>query len=226
MVLAAADHQSEDARASLERLCEMYWYPLYAYVRRRVGSAHEAHDLTQDFFTRLLEKDYVATADPERGRFRAFLLTACKHFLSKERDKARAQKRGGNRNRLSLDFASGETRYLEASTDALTAEQLYDRQWAIDLLDRVMRRLETEMRESGKSEWYEQLKMFIVGGANAATYAQVAKPLDTTEAAVKMATHRLRKRYRELLRHEIADTVEHVADIDDEVRCLFATFAR
>jgi len=225
MVLAAGDHQRSDARESLARLCQTYWYPLYAYVRRRVDSEHAAHDLTQEFFARLLEKDYVATADPDRGRFRAFLLTACKHFLSKERDKARAQKRGGGCAPLSLDFASGESRYLAASTDALTAEQLYDRQWAIDLLDRVMRRLESEMKDSGKPEWFDRLKAFIVGGADGTTYAQAAKRLGTTEAAAKMATHRMRKRYRELLRQEIADTVEHVADIEDEVRCLFATFA-
>ncbi|MEO1994516.1 MAG: sigma-70 family RNA polymerase sigma factor [Planctomycetaceae bacterium] len=225
VVLAAGDHQRQDAQNSLARLCETYWYPVYAYVRRRVDSAHEAQDLTQEFFARFVEKDHVAAADPERGRFRAFLLTACKHFLSKERDKARAQKRGGGRIPLSLDFASGESRYLAGLADTLTAEQLYDRQWAIDLLDRVLRHLEIEMRDSGKIEYFDGLKTFIVGGSDSATYAKVAESLGTTEAAAKMATHRMRKRYRELLRQEIADTVEHVADIEDEVRCLFATFS-
>jgi DNA-directed RNA polymerase specialized sigma24 family protein len=225
VVLAAGDHQRDDAQEALTRLCETYWYPLYAYVRRRVDSVHEAQDLTQEFFSRLLEKDYVAAADPERGRFRAFLLTAFKHFLSKERDKARAQKRGGGRAPLSLDLASGESRYMTGPTDTLTAEQLYDRQWTVGILDRIMRRLEGEMRESGKADWFDRLKGFIAGGADGATFAKTAKSLGTTEAAAKMATHRMRKRYRELLRHEIAETVEHVADVEDEVRSLFATFS-
>ncbi len=197
-------------------------------MRRRVDSVHEAQDLAQEFFARLLEKDYVAAADPERGRFRAFLLTAFKHFLSKERDKARARKRGGGRAPLSLDLSSGESRYpryLAGPTDTLTSEQLYDRQWTVALLERVMRRLEEEMRESGKADWFDRLKEFIAGGSDDATYAKAAKSLGSTEAAAKMATHRRRKRYRELLRHEIAETVEHVADIEDEIRGLFTAFS-
>jgi RNA polymerase sigma factor (sigma-70 family) len=226
VVLAAGNHQRDDAQEALTRLCETYWYPLYAYVRRRVESVYEAQDLTQEFFARVLEKDYVAAADPDRGRFRAFLLTAFKHFLSKERDKARAQKRGGGRAPLSLDFASGESRYVAGPAETLTPDQLYDRQWTIALLDRVMRRLEEEMRKSGKAYWFERLKEFIAGGGSEdATYAKTAESLGTTEAAAKMATHRMRKRYRELLRHEIAETVEHVADIEDEIRGLFTAFS-
>ncbi len=200
-MLAAGDHRRDDAQEALTRLCETYWYPLYAYVRRRVDSVHEAQDLTQEFFARLLEKDYVAAADPERGRFRAFLLTAFKHFLS------------------------GESRYGAGPADTLNPEQLYDRQWTIGLLHRVMRRLEEEHRESGKADWFDRLKGFIVGGSDSATYAETAESLGTTEAATKMAAHRMRIRYRALLRHEIAETVEHVADVEDEIRSLFATFS-
>ena len=173
----------------------------------------------------MIEKDYVAAADPDRGRFRAFLLTSFKHFLSKERHKARAQKRGGGRSPLSLDLASGESRYVAGPTDTLTPEQLYDRQWTVALLDRVMRQLEDEMRQSGKADWFDRLKGFIAGGSDDTTYAKTAESLGTTEAAAKMATHRMKKRYRELLRREIAETVEHVADVEDEIRSLFATFS-
>lgn len=225
MVLVAGHNSSPDADAALATLCETYWFPLYAYARRRGHNANEAQDVTQEFFARLIEKDYVAAADPERGRFRAFLLTTFKHFLSKERDKGKAQKRGGGRSPLSLDFASGESRYVTGVTDTLTPEQLYDRQWTVALLDRVMRRLEEEMRESGKADWFDRLKEFIVGSSGGATYAKAAESLGATEAAAKMATHRMRKRYRVLLRREIAETVEHVADVEDEIRSLFATLS-
>lgn len=225
VVLVAGHKSSPDADAALAKLCETYWFPLYAYVRRRGHSVNEAQDLTQEFFARLIEKDYVASADPERGRFRAFLLTSFKHFLSKERDKARAQKRGGGRSLVSLDLALGESRYVAGPTNALTPEQLYDRQWTVTLLDRVMSRLEEEMRESGKADWFDRLKELIAGGSGDATYAKAAESLDTTEAAAKMATHRMRKRHRELLRREIAETIEHVADVEDEIRSLFATFS-
>ncbi|MFP6665730.1 MAG: sigma factor [Pirellulales bacterium] len=225
VVLVAGQTSSPDAEAALATLCETYWFPLYAYVRRRGHDVSQAQDLTQEFFARLLEKDYVAAADPERGRFRAFLLTAFKHFLSKERDKARAQKRGGGRAPLSWDFASGESRYTVEPTDKLTPEQLYDRQWTVALLDRVMRRLQAEMRESGKADWFDKLKGCIAGGTKGATYAEAAASLGSTAAAAKMATHRMRKRYRELLRGEIAETVEHIADVEDEIRALFATFS-
>ena len=225
VVLAAGHKSSPEAGAALARLCEMYWYPLYAYVRRRGNNVDEAQDLTQGFFAQLLEKDYVASADPDRGRFRAFLLTAFKHFLSKQRDKARAQKRGGRRAQFSLDLELGESRYVAGPTDKLTPDQVFDREWTIALLDRVMRRLEAEMRESGKADWFGGLKEFIAGGSTGATYAKIAESLGTTEAAAKMATHRMRKRYRQLLRDEIAETIEHIADIEDEIRCLFTAFS-
>jgi len=224
MVLLAGHKSSPDAAAALATLCATYWFPLYAYVRRG-HNVNEAQDLTQDFFAQLLEKDYVAEADPERGRFRAFLLTSFKHFLSKERGKARAQKRGGGRLPLSLDLDSGESRYVSGPADRLTPEQLYDRQWAVTLLEGVMGRLELEMRESGRGDHFDKLKEFIVSSSQGATYAKTAESLGTTEAAAKMATHRMRKRYRELLRQEVAETIEHVADVEDEIRSLFAIFS-
>jgi RNA polymerase sigma factor (sigma-70 family) len=225
LVLLAGHESSPDAEVALATLCETYWFPLYAYVRRRGYDVNEAQDLTQAFFARLLEKDFVAAADPERGRFRAFLLTSFKYFLSKEQDKAKAQKRGGGRAPLSLDLASGESRYVAGPMDMLTPEQLFDRQWTVALLDRVMERLEVEMRESGKADWFDGLKGFIAGNSDGPTYAKTAESLGATEAAIKMATHRMRKRYRELLRHEIAETVEHVADVEDEIRGLFTAFS-
>ena len=225
LVLAAGDDQNHGSTEALARLCQTYWYPLYAYVRKRVNSHDEAQDLTQAFFCRFIEQDFAATADPDRGRFRAFLLTACRHFLSKERDHARAQKRGGGKLPLSLDFASGESRYVAGPAETLTAEQLYERQWAIALLDRVMHHLEVEMQESGRSDNFDHLKGLLAGSSNNPTYAETASLLGTTEAAARMAVSRMRKRYRELLRQEIAETVEHVSDVDDEVRRLFNTFS-
>ena len=225
VILLAGEEQGSDAEKALATLCETYWFPLYAYIRRRGNSATEAQDLTQEFFATLIDKKFVAAADQERGRFRAFLLTACKHFLSKQRDKARAQKRGGGRKPLSLDLDLGESRYVAEPADTLTPEQLYDREWAVDLLKRVISRLEEEMVKSGKSDWFERIKVFIVAGHEDATYGEVAESLDTTEAAIKMAVHRMRKRYGKLLREEIAETLEHVADVEDEIRALFATFS-
>jgi len=225
VILLAGQEQGSKAEKALATLCETYWFPLYAYIRRRGHSAAEAQDLTQEFFAALIDKKVVAAADQERGRFRAFLLTACKHFLSKQRDKARAQKRGGGRKPLSLDLALGESRYVAEPADTLTPEQLYDREWAVDLLKRVISRLEEEMVKSGKSDWFERLKAFIVAGHENTTYGEVAESLGTTEAAIKMAVHRMRKRYGKLLREEIAETLEHGADVEDEIRSLFATFS-
>jgi len=225
VILLAGQEEGADAEKALATLCETYWFPLYAYIRRRGHSATEAQDLTQEFFATLIDKKYVAAADQERGRFRAFLLTACKHFLAKQRDKARAQKRGGGRKPLSLDLALGESRYVAEPADTLTPEQLYDREWAVDLLKRVISRLEQEMLKSGKSDWFERIKVFIVAGREDTSYGEVAESLGATEAAVKMAVHRMRKRYGKLLREEIAETLEHVADVEDEIRALFTTFS-
>ncbi|MAG93033.1 MAG: RNA polymerase subunit sigma-24, partial [Planctomycetaceae bacterium] len=203
-------------------LCETYWYPLYAYVRRRVLDVNEAHDLTQAFFAELLEKNYVGSATPERGRFRAFLLTAFKHFLSKEWDKAKAQKRGGGRAPIPLDLESADSRICIELPSALTADQLYERQWAVTLLGQTLDRLESELDRDGKASHFEELKGFIIGDHAGTTYADISTRLDMTEAAAKMAASRMRRRYRELLREEIAQTVAGPDDVDDELRNLFA----
>lgn len=219
----AGRRSSPDSRRALESLCEAYWYPLYAYVRRRVSDVNDAHDLTQAFFAELLTKNYVGAAKAERGRFRAFLLTSLKHFLSKERERANAQKRGGGNTSIPLDFESADTRYRIEPTRGLTAEQIYDREWALALLGRILQRLESEAAEAGKSEQFEELKAFLIGEHAGSTYADAAARLNTTEAAVKMAASRLRRRYRELLREEIAETLNAKEDVDDEISNLFAT---
>lgn len=223
LVLSAGREGGVESNAALDRLCRAYWPPLYAYVRRRVADVHEAHDLTQAFFERLLEKRYIAEADPERGRFRAFLITAFKHFLSREWDKANAQKRGGGRTAISFDFAARDAAW-GALQDTLTPERIYERQWAVTLLGRVMQRLRREMERNGKGPQFESLKDFI-GGSGSSSYGAVAAELEITEPAARMAASRLRGRYRELLREEIAQTVASEEDIDAEVRYLFSTFA-
>ena len=209
---------------ALESLCQAYWFPLYAYVRKRVVNVEEARDLTQAFFEQLLEKNYLAEANSERGRFRSFLITAFKHFLSKEWEKARAEKRGGGRVTLSLDFQDGDSRISHEPTCDLTPEQIYEQQWAITLLERVMNRLSSEYEDAGKREQFEHLKDFIIGQYSETTYRDVAEALASTEAAMKMTAHRMRRRYREVLRDEIADLVAAPEDVDEEIRNLFALF--
>lgn len=223
--MTAGDRSSADSRRALESLCAAYWSPLYAYVCRRVSDVNEAQDLTQAFFAELLEKNYVGSATPERGRFRAFLLTALKHFLSKQWDKARAKKRGGGLSPIRLDFASGDSRCSVEPAGGLTAEEVYDRRWAATLLSQVMARLERELAEAGKQTQFRHLKGFIIGQHEGATYADAGEALGTTEAAAKMAVHRMRRRYRRLLREEVAQTVADPSDIDDEIRDLFAAFS-
>jgi RNA polymerase sigma-70 factor (ECF subfamily) len=222
LVLAAGERGSAESERALEMLCRAYWPPLYVYARRRVADVHQAQDLTQGFFARLLEKKFLADADPGRGRFRAFLITAFKHYLSKEWDQARAQKRGGGRVSFPLDFAWHESHSGVAAAD-LSAEQLYERQWAITLLDRVMRRLQREMERAGKGRQFQALKE-LIGGSQETSYQTVAAELGINEAAARMAASRLRGRYRELLRDEIVQTVSTPEEIDDEVRHLFAVF--
>lgn len=223
IVLVAGRRSSPDSRRALQLLCEAYWYPLYAYVRRRVGDVNDAQELTQAFFAELLAKNYVAAAKADRGRFRAFLLTSLKHFLSKQWAKDRAQKRGGGKAPLSLNFESADAQYRIEPARGLTAEQIYDREWAIALLGRIMQRLEEDSVRSGKAEQFEALKDFLIGDHPGATYSDVATRFGMTEAAAKMAAHRLRRRYRDLLRAEIAETVSGAEEVDDEILKLFAT---
>ncbi len=225
VVLSAGQAPSPQAGRALEELCRAYWYPLYAYVRRRGYDVQEAEDLTQEFFARLLAKNYLADVDRTKGRFRSFLLGSLKHFLANEWDRARAAKRGGGQPPLSLDTRTAETRYRSEPADELTPEKLLDRQWALALLDQVLARLQAEFVADGKGAQFSQLKLFLTEGKGTTSYAAVATKLQTTEGAVKVAVHRLRRRYRELLREEISHTVATPAEIDEEIRHLFAVFA-
>jgi RNA polymerase sigma-70 factor (ECF subfamily) len=223
LVLSAARaSETPRAAAALAELCAIYWYPLYAYVRRRNFDVHEAEDLTQEFFARLLEKNYLADVDRRKGKFRAFLLAALKHFLANQWRRTHAQKRGGTRIILSLDANTAESRYrLEPSHD-LTPERLFERQWALTVLDRVLAGLQADWTAHGKEALFDRLKPFLTAQQHSAGYAQVAAELGMTEGAVKTAVHRLRRRYRELLRAEIAQTVAGPEEIDDEIRYLLS----
>jgi len=224
LVVAAADPQRKDARSALVSLCEGYWYPLYAYVRRRGYPADQAQDLTQEFFIRVLEGRYLDCADPEKGRFRAFILTSLKFFLADEADRNRAQKRGGG-NVLSLEISSGEERYQREPAHNQTPERIFERRWALSVLDRVMERLRNEFVHHGRPEHFERLKVFLLGQSDA-PYAALAREMNTSEGALKVAIHRLRKRYRDLFRQEIADTVADPAEVESELRFLAAVLTR
>ena len=222
LVLTARAADSPAAAKALAELCQLYWYPLYAYVRRRGYAPHDAQDLTQEFFARLLEKDYLLAADRQRGKLRSFLLVALNHFLAKERRRANAQKRGGGQVPLSLDFAAGEARYTLEPAHDLTPEKIYERRWAMTVLDRAVARLEAEFDAAGKRAHFDRLKDFLAGGEAATSYAQVAADLGLTEGAVKVAVHRLRRRCRELLQAEIAETVADPGAVEEELRQLVA----
>jgi RNA polymerase sigma factor (sigma-70 family) len=226
VVLAAGGHtDSTSARDALERLCRNYWVPIYAFVRRQGHNPHDAEDLTQEFFARLLEKNYLADADRAKGRFRSFLLASLKHFLANEWDKAKAQKRGGGRVLISIDADAMETAFGAELAHELTADKIFERRWALALLDQVLRRLREEYTCDCKQKQFEQLKQTLTEASRSVPYAEIATRLGTSEGAVKVAVHRLRQRYRELLRAEIADTVASPAEIDDEIRNLFAALA-
>jgi RNA polymerase sigma-70 factor (ECF subfamily) len=226
VVLAARRSDTTRAQAALARLCQTYWYPLYAYVRRRGYEAHDAQDLTQEFFARLLAQNWLAQADRERGRFRTFLLAALSHFLANEWDKARAQKRGGAVQIVPLQLDTAETRYGHEPADPLTPEQCFDRRWALALLDEVLNRLRAEQLAAGTAEMFDALKPCLVGDRQAQPYAELAARLGMTEGAVKVAVHRLRQRYRQLLREEIANTVATPEEVNDEMHHLFAVLSR
>jgi RNA polymerase sigma factor (sigma-70 family) len=220
LVAAAQDPAAPESRQALADLCAAYWYPVYAYVRRRGHNHHQAQDLTQAFFARLLEKNDLAAADRTRGRFRTFLLTACQHFLANRHDHETAKKRGGGRTHVPLDFAGADDRYAREPAHDDTPERLFDRRWALDLLDRTLAELRAEYEESGRGKLFDALKGTLTGGAGEG-YAELADRLGLTEGAVKVAVHRLRQRYRDRLRAVIAETVEKPEDVDDEVRDLF-----
>jgi RNA polymerase sigma-70 factor (ECF subfamily) len=225
IIAAAQGPSSPQAQEALAILCRSYWYPLYAYIRRHGHSAHAAQDLTQGFFATLLEQHTLGVVDRSRGKFRSFLLTSCKHYMSHERGKAQAQKRGGGHRTFSLDFGDAEDRYQSEPAHTLTPEKLYARRWALAMLDQVLGRLRQEFTQKGKGLLFERLRMCLLGDKNALPHGQMGRELNMSEGAVKAAAHRLRQRFRELVREEIAETVDNLQDIEDEIRELFAALA-
>lgn len=221
LVRAARDGSSAQARQALATLCESYWYPLYAFVRRQGYQPADAQDLTQGFFARLIEKQDLGAVDQTKGRFRAFLLASLKHFLMNEWDKARAQKRGGGHTCLTLDFDVAETKYRREPYHGETAEAIFDREWALTLLDQARSQLAAEHRTERQRQQFELLQLFLSGEPRALSYAEAGERIGMTEGAVKVAVHRLRGRFRDLLRAHIRQTVDQDHDIDDEIRDLF-----
>jgi RNA polymerase sigma-70 factor (ECF subfamily) len=226
LVVAAGGKDASASRDALAALCETYWYPLYAFVRRRGVQPAEAQDLTQAFFTELLEKDRLRLADQQRGRFRTFLLASLRNFLHNRWRSAQASCRGGGQRVLSLDLSDAESRYVHEPTGPATPEELFERQWALVLLDNTLAKLRDEYAASGKAALYERLKEHLGGGPEAIAYREIAAEIGTTEAAVKVAAHRLRRRCRQLLRQEIAETVVSSEQVDEELRDLFSVLAR
>lgn len=220
VVLRAGHQSSPDSQDALEQLCRAYWYPLYAYVRRIGHSPEDSEDLTQEFFSRLLEKNALAQAARERGRFRSFLLTSLKNFLTNEYRRGARLKRGGGQLMVSLDRTGAEDRYLAEPTDAATPETLYEQRWALTLLENALARLRAEYAANGRGPLFDLLKDCAWGERNATPYADLATQLDLTEEAVKKAVQRLRQRYRENLRAEIAQTVSTVAEVEEELQHL------
>jgi len=224
VVLSAQDKGSPHTAQALERLCRTYWYPLYAYARRAGHPPADAEDLTQGFFARLLEKDYLKLAAREKGRFRTFLLVSFKRFSANEWNHQHAQKRGGFAPFVSIEQELAESRFAAEPAHQLQPDVLFDRQWAVSLIDRVMERLREEYLASGRARLFECLHGCLARDESALSYAEIAAHLHLTEAAVKMAVHRLRGRYREILRAEIAHTVSAPEEIEEEIRHLFSTF--
>jgi RNA polymerase sigma-70 factor (ECF subfamily) len=225
LVVSAGTRDGADGRAALAALCGAYWFPLYAFARRRGAGPDDAADLVQGFFADLLGRDSIRTASPERGRFRTFLLAAFRHFTSKERDRERAAKRGGGAPVLSLDLADGERRFLAEPTGGETPERLYERRFATTLLARVLAELEDDYA-GDRAELFRVLRPWLVVDGDAPSHAEAAERLGMSEGAVKVALHRMRRRYRDRLRAAIAETVASPDDVDDEIRSLLASLAR
>jgi DNA-directed RNA polymerase specialized sigma24 family protein len=225
VVLAAGGPGSPSADVALEELCRTYWYPLYVYVRHRGYSPADAEDLTQAFFSRFLAKNYLAGLDSNRGRFRAFLLASLKHFLANEWDRSQRQKRGGGAALLSLDYHGADTRYQIDPPDNLSPDKLYDRAWATTLLERVIARLRMENQNEGRAGDFEQLKSYLMVGTDNIPYAAAAAKLAMSEGAVRVAVHRLRRRYRELLQQEIVQTLADPSQAEEEMRALMGAFS-
>jgi RNA polymerase sigma-70 factor (ECF subfamily) len=224
-VLAAGKSSSANQKQALEALCQSYWFPLYAFLRRRGYDTHQAEDYTQGFFADILEKHDLRAADPERGKFRSFLLATLKHFLSDERDHAHAQKRGGGRKLLSLDFQEAESQYHFEPADRLSPERLFEKSWALTVLERTMASLRADSARRGKEDVFDHLKVYLTTEKDEIPYKDMAEELDMTEGSIRVAVHRLRRQYRKLLRDEIAQTVATEDQIDEEMGCLFTALA-
>jgi RNA polymerase sigma factor (sigma-70 family) len=218
VVLAARDKHSPASAAALEALCRSYWYPLYAFVRRQGHSPHDAQDLTQGFFARVLAKDYLQAADKEKGRFRTFLRVALKRFLANEWDRARRIKRGGGHAHISFDTEAAEQRYLSERSDTIPPDRLFERRWAMTLLNQALDRLQEEYERAGKLAEFQVLKPCLTADRGSIPYEQIAADLGLTMGNARVAVHRLRKRYRQAFRAEVAETVAAVEDIDEELR--------
>ncbi len=224
-VVAAGDRSTPDAGDALAELCGVYWYPLYAFIRRRGHAPDAAEDLVQDFFAALLEKGGLATVDRNKGRFRSFLVAACTHFLANRRDHERTLKRGAGRVIVPIDALEAEYRYRHEPTHDMTAERLFERRWATTLLDHILGQLEFEMCSAGKAPVFNALRPALLGTAEKVSYAKVAADLGCSEGAARAAAYRLRARYRALLREEVARTLHDPTEVDEEIRDLFAAFS-
>ena len=221
VVLAAHADNPARARDALEKLCTVYWYPLYAFLRRRGHQPADAEDLVQGFIAHLLDRQFFQVADPDKGRFRSYLLASLNHFVADAADRAGRLKRGNGQPLLSLDAGVAERRYAREPAGDGNPEQLFERRWALTLLDTVLQRLETEAAESGRTNLFRQIKGVLLGDRSGVTYAELAPQLGMSEAALTMTVHRLRRRYRELVREEIAHTVSRPVEIEEEMRHLF-----
>ena len=224
MVLSARNKDSPQSAAALETLCRTYWYPLYAFLRRQGRAPQDAQDLTQGFFARLLQKDYLQAAAQEKGRFRTFLLVAFKRFLANEWDREHAQKRGGFAPVVSIDQEIAESRFAAEPAHQEQPDVLFDRQWALALLERTLAQLQEEYVASGRAKLFEYLQSCLGREESELPYAEIAARLNLTEPAVKMAVHRLRARYREILREQITHTVSSPEEVEEEIRHLFSAF--
>jgi RNA polymerase sigma factor (sigma-70 family) len=226
LVLRIADHRPEEATRALEELCRTYWYPLYAFARRKDYTHEQAQDLTQGFFAKLLEKKQLSLADPGRGRFRTFLLRSFENFLHSEYRDANVQKRGGGRQIISWDEEEAAERYSSQVADGASPALVFERQWAAVLLESVLVNLRREFSQSGKTELFDHLELHLWGDDTSTPYPQIAEALNMTTVSVRVTVHRLRRRFHDLLREQIANTVENLDEIEDEVGYLRRLWVR
>jgi len=226
VVLTASQSDSPQAAQALEKLCRRYWYPLYAYTRRRGHDPHQAQDLVQEFFARFLAKNYLAGLSSERGKFRSFLLASLNHFLANEWDRAQALKRGGGQTFISLDDENAEVRYHHEPATAATPDSIFERRWALTVLEEALKRLQKEFSDTGREAQFDRLKGFLEGDVARGDYDVAAADLKVSPGAVAMAVQRMRQRYRELVRDEVAQTVSQPGEIEEEMRHLVAVLSR